>query len=162
MAGGTALSSLSPPIAFIFVFNLVVGVGGLALPLAFSKAGIVLSSAALLVLGFLAYVTLTWIVECMSIANFLLRWRVNALVRRPQLGEIAASSAPYSDYSMADKADADAEANAADAAPSVFDITERVELGEMASMFTGVTGTNVFYALLCIYLIGDLVIYAGA
>ena len=46
MAGGTALSALSPPIAFIFVFNLVVGVGGLALPLAFSKAGIVLSSAA--------------------------------------------------------------------------------------------------------------------
>ena len=76
MAGGSApTGAISAPIAFIFVYNLVIGVGGLALPLAFSKAGIVLSSIFLLFLGILAFVTLTFVIEALSIANFVVKWR---------------------------------------------------------------------------------------
>lgn len=37
--GGDVGSSYSPPVAFIFVFNLIVGVGALALPYGFLAAG---------------------------------------------------------------------------------------------------------------------------
>lgn len=40
MAGGAAVgASYSKKIAFVYIFNLIVGVGALALPMAFHSAG---------------------------------------------------------------------------------------------------------------------------
>lgn len=144
----------------------------LSLPLAFSRAGLVLSSLIMVLLAFLAYVTLTWVIESMSLANFCLRWRANAVLgatsstgteRGVATHSRSTSESPSQrlllqveggDAAAATNADADHEV------ASVFDISEKCELGEMAQMFMGARGTLVFYALLCIYLFGDLLIYA--
>ncbi|XP_074745771.1 transmembrane protein 104 isoform X1 [Strix uralensis] len=46
--------------------------------------------------------------------------------------------------------------------PNIFEITERVEMGQMASMFFNKVGVNLFYFCIIIYLYGDLAIYAAA
>jgi amino acid permease len=122
-----------------------VGVGSLSLPLAFSQAGLFLSSGIIILLAFMAYITLSWVIECLSLANFVLRWRNNDL------------STPMREH--ATPLLLQVEANA-DEQKSMFDITQKVELGEMAHMFMSLRGTSIFYALLCIYLFGDLLIYA--
>nr|XP_006814738.1 PREDICTED: transmembrane protein 104-like [Saccoglossus kowalevskii] len=43
-----------------------------------------------------------------------------------------------------------------------FDITQRIEMGQMASMFFSRAGVHLFYACIVIYLYGDLAIYAAA
>jgi hypothetical protein len=140
MAGGSVVGEISPSIAFIFVYNLVIGVGGLALPLAFSKSGIVLSSIFLCFLGLLAYVTLTFVIEALAAANF---------IRRRTGSESATSRLLTAELE---------ENNDAHLSASAFEIRERVEMGELATLFLGPRGTAVFYFLLCIYLIGDLLI----
>jgi len=41
MAGGGPGGEMSPKVAFVFVFNLIIGLGALNLPNGFSEAGIV-------------------------------------------------------------------------------------------------------------------------
>lgn len=43
-----------------------------------------------------------------------------------------------------------------------YSLDRRVELGEMANMFLSSTGRTMFYCILCVYLYGDLSIYAAA
>ncbi|XP_035303076.1 transmembrane protein 104 isoform X3 [Cricetulus griseus] len=45
---------------------------------------------------------------------------------------------------------------------NLFEITDRVEMGQMASMFFNKVGVNLFYFCIIIYLYGDLAIYAAA
>ncbi len=45
---------------------------------------------------------------------------------------------------------------------NLFNITERVELGSMASMFFNKIGLKLFYFCIAIYLYGDLAIYSAA
>ena len=59
--------------AFIYIFNLVIGVGALALPKAFSDAGIILGTVLLIVLAFISYMTATFMVEAMAAANAYVR-----------------------------------------------------------------------------------------
>jgi len=69
-AGVTAVGdSYSAAIGFIFVFNLVVGVGVLSLPKAFHEAGWVLSTFFLSFICVLSYVCATWVVEAQASAN---------------------------------------------------------------------------------------------
>ncbi|KAK2714441.1 hypothetical protein QYM36_008858, partial [Artemia franciscana] len=60
---------------FIFVFNLIVGTGALTLPAVFQRAGWILSVLAILALAFMSYVTLTFVIESMAVANAVLRKR---------------------------------------------------------------------------------------
>ena len=55
--------------AFFYIFNLIVGVGALALPKAFSEAGLVLGALLLVVLAFVSYMTTTYMTEAMAAAN---------------------------------------------------------------------------------------------
>ena len=55
--------------AFFYIFNLIVGVGVLALPKAFSEAGLVLGAVLLVVLAFVSYMTSTYMTEAMAAAN---------------------------------------------------------------------------------------------
>jgi hypothetical protein len=80
--------------AFVFVFNLVVGVGrlqkhcllsfnrlitrfvhcagGLTMPVNFQKVGYILGPMFVLFLGFLSYMTVTFVIEAMAAANAML------------------------------------------------------------------------------------------
>lgn len=55
--------------AFAYIFNLVIGVGALALPLAFSQAGLVLGTLLLITLAFMSFITSSYIIEAMAAAN---------------------------------------------------------------------------------------------
>ena len=70
-----ALSSVLPQFAFIYIFNLIVGIGALTLPIAFSQAGLIIGTILMVVLCALAYVTATYVIEAMSVANALQRHR---------------------------------------------------------------------------------------
>ena len=53
----------------IYLFNLHIGIGLLALPKAFSEAGMVLGSILLIILAFVGYMTATYMIEAMAAAN---------------------------------------------------------------------------------------------
>jgi hypothetical protein len=53
----------------------VIGVGALSLPKAFSQAGLVLGALLLFILAFVSYVTATYMVEAMAIANAYMKYK---------------------------------------------------------------------------------------
>ena len=55
--------------AFIYIFNLIIGVGALSLPRAFSEAGLVLGTILIIVLCGMSLMTATYMVEAMAAAN---------------------------------------------------------------------------------------------
>ena len=61
--------TMSPVTAGVFIFNLIVGTGALALPSAFQAAGWLLGVLLLLFLALTSYVTATWIIETMAACN---------------------------------------------------------------------------------------------
>lgn len=66
--------SLSPlQFAFVYIFNLIIGVGALSLPQSFSDAGIALGTILLIVLACMSYMTATFMVEAMAAANAYVR-----------------------------------------------------------------------------------------
>ena len=58
-----------PQFAFIYVFNLIIGVGALSLPKAFSEAGLILGTLILFILAFMSFMTATFMIEAMAAAN---------------------------------------------------------------------------------------------
>jgi len=65
----------SPAAGIVYVFNLIVGTGALALPNAIGHAGWLVSLILLFLLGFLSYVTTTFVIESLSIANACYHYR---------------------------------------------------------------------------------------
>ena len=55
--------------AFIYLFNIIIGIGPFFLPKAFSQAGLLLGTLLLIILAVMNYVTATFVVEAMAIAN---------------------------------------------------------------------------------------------
>jgi hypothetical protein len=177
MAGDTAVgASYSTPVAAIFIYNLIVGVGCLTLPHAFQAAGIVLSAVFLLFMAFLSFMTATWVVETMAAAN--------ALLEKDRLDDekagllddgdsfrvqdsdtditIAGSVNQYklsSEYSFSTNALQHDQIRVRDV-HDFFHLDQRVEVGMMADIFLGWIGQKLFYVILCVYLFGDLAIYA--
>lgn len=49
-----------------------------------------------------------------------------------------------------------------DARASLFEITRRTEVGAMSALFLGRRGANFFYAVMAVYLYGDLAIYGAS
>jgi amino acid permease len=138
MAGGSLPDKYTSPIAFIFIFNLIVGTGVLTLPYGFNEAGIGYGLIILFVCGFLGYVTATFLIEGMSIANAAI------MVQRTEEKLISGIDGRSGDM------------------PMNFLIEEKVEYGMMASFFLGKAGHRAFAVILIIYLFGDLAIYGVA
>ncbi|ELR19349.1 uncharacterized protein ACA1_265540 [Acanthamoeba castellanii str. Neff] len=191
MAGDTAVgASYSTPVAAIFIYNLIVGVGCLTLPHAFQAAGIVLSAVFLLFMAFLSFMTATWVVETMAAANALLEKDrlVTSTDREKQSlvdkddekagllddGDsfrvqdsdtditITGSVNQYklsSEYSFSTNALQHDQIRVRDV-HDFFHLDQRVEVGMMADIFLGWIGQKLFYVILCVYLFGDLAIYA--
>ena len=68
-------SSSSRQRGLVQLFNLIVGTGALALPAAFRQTGWLLSTVTLFCMGFISYITYTFMFEVMAAANALLRHR---------------------------------------------------------------------------------------
>ncbi|KAJ8345519.1 hypothetical protein SKAU_G00297120 [Synaphobranchus kaupii] len=155
----------SPFVGLVYMFNLIVGTGALTMPRAFATAGWGVSLALICILAFMSYMTTTFVIEAMAAANAQLRWK-----RREQ--EQVKDSDSSSDYSD-DEVITRGRSEPLEARPILsiqrggssvdqFDIVERVEMGQMASMFFNKVGVNMFYICIIVYLYGDLAIYAAA
>ncbi|XP_043941096.1 transmembrane protein 104 [Protopterus annectens] len=167
MAGGiTETGELySPYVGMVYMFNLIVGTGALTMPKAFATAGWVVSLALIIFLGFMSYMTTTFVIESMAAANAHLRWKR----REKKKADDDADSSP----GVSDVEDDDVVIRGASETRPIlsvqrsgscdsFNIEERVEMGQMASMFFNKVGVNMFYICIIVYLYGDLAIYAAA
>ncbi|KAI1232386.1 hypothetical protein IHE44_0006846 [Lamprotornis superbus] len=153
-------------VGLVYMFNLIVGTGALTMPKAFATAGWLVSLILLMFLGFMSYMTTTFVVEAMAAANAQLRWKRMEKRKEDDEDEDSSSGVSDSDVLLQDGYER------AETRPilsvqrrgsaNIFEITERVEMGQMASMFFNKVGVNLFYFCIIIYLYGDLAIYAAA
>ncbi|XP_074647838.1 transmembrane protein 104-like isoform X2 [Tubulanus polymorphus] len=155
-------ASYSSSVGLVFIFNLIVGTGALTMPSAFHNAGWLLSLILVLVLGFTSFLTVTFVIESMAAANAILK------ARRIQRRTSDDSSEEDNDerpllygsvqYTRSYHGNHSTDIHKMD----LFDISERVEMGQMAALFFNKIGLNLFYLCIIIYLYGDLAIYAAA
>ncbi|KAF6299954.1 transmembrane protein 104 [Rhinolophus ferrumequinum] len=154
----------SPYVGLVYMFNLIVGTGALTMPKAFATAGWLVSLIMLLFLGFMSFVTTTFVMEAMAAANAQLHWK--RMENHQEEEDEDSSTASDSDsliqdnYERAEKRPILSVQRRG--SPNLFEITDRVEMGQMASMFFNKVGVNLFYFCIIIYLYGDLAIYAAA
>nr|XP_005332585.1 transmembrane protein 104 isoform X1 [Ictidomys tridecemlineatus]XP_021586878.1 transmembrane protein 104 isoform X1 [Ictidomys tridecemlineatus] len=155
----------SPYVGLVYMFNLIVGTGALTMPKAFATAGWLVSLVLLVFLGFMSFVTTTFVMEAMAAANAQLRWK-RMETHKEEDDDDSSSTASDSDiltpdsYERAEKQPILSVQRRT--SPNLFEITDRVEMGQMASMFFNKVGVNLFYFCIIIYLYGDLAIYASA
>ncbi|KAK5884462.1 hypothetical protein CesoFtcFv8_018281 [Champsocephalus esox] len=114
----------------------------------------------------MSYMTTTFVIEAMASTNAQLRWK-----RREQQQEEVHDSDSTSEYSDDDVVVRGRSELETKPILSVqrsgghvdhFDLVERVEMGQMASMFFNKVGVNMFYICIIVYLYGDMAIYAAA
>ena len=166
-----------PFCSLLFVFNLIVGFGALSLPRVFLDAGIVLSSVLLFVLAALSFVTASFVIESMAVANAVVTLQGGGTQYAPCAKDDDAESTVWdsSDPTEFTESDcdtlpmADAEAGeSGDLAESdgdpvqfaaLFSIRTKTELTQMVRIFQPRLSTP-FFGILLAYLIGDLAIYA--
>eukprot|EP01104_Vermistella_antarctica_P013986 TRINITY_DN432_c0_g1_i3.p1 TRINITY_DN432_c0_g1~~TRINITY_DN432_c0_g1_i3.p1 ORF type:complete len:481 (+),score=73.03 TRINITY_DN432_c0_g1_i3:143-1585(+) len=166
MAGGGLPDTYSWWTAFIYIYNLIVGVGVLTLPHAFQQAGLVLSTAFLAFIASLGFITATWVVEAQALANYLL-----PEIENDRLSPGDSSVNPAGDIHTHGDAyrilkedgrgvvDLPAEEYQNDT-KARFHLDTRLELGHMAEILLGYWGEKLFYLILVMYLYGDLAVYA--
>lgn len=183
-------SSTYPPwVAFIYLFNLIVGTGALAMPKAFSHAGWLVSLIIVVALAVMSFITVTFVIETMSIANFI--EKRNRIHRRPAVavnnsmhmnGGSEVPPAPSDENGIQttmvtttpsgqDQDDADDEEDASETNPllddtndpssKLYDITIQKQLVEMGKLFLPRYWLQFTSISLSIYLYGDLVIYTA-
>ncbi|CAI4225700.1 unnamed protein product [Auanema sp. JU1783] len=126
-----------PSVGLLYIFNLIVGTGALALPKAFQTAGWGLSIVVLAVSALISYVAATFVIEALSVAN-----AVHAKTTR------RSSTTDYDDVSVSE------------GGPSSFEIVQRFEVSQMASMFLGPKAVFFSHLFMNVYLFGDLAIYS--
>ena len=132
-------------VAAIFLFNLLVGVGVLALPAAIAKAGIIAGILCLTTVSFMAFISITFMIEVLATAN---AWRgTKPVTRKGQMKGCDTEIVALGETSQI-KVKTDV------LSPPLFDIEEKFEMGYMSEMFLGAAGSTFFYAVLCLYLYG--------
>eukprot|EP00063_Salmo_salar_P074297 XP_014049132.1 PREDICTED: transmembrane protein 104-like [Salmo salar] len=138
MAGGiTETGELySPYVGLVYMFNLIVGTGALTMPKAFAQAGWAVSLALISFLAFMSYMTTTFVIEAMAAANAQLRWKR----REQEEVQDSDSTSDYSDDDVQGRSEPEMKPilsvqRTGGGHVDHFDIVERVEMGQMASMF---------------------------
>ncbi|CRL05666.1 CLUMA_CG018699, isoform A [Clunio marinus] len=163
-------------VGFIFVFNLIVGTGSLLLPSAFAKTGWLLSTGLIIFLAFSSYLTVTFVIEALSCSNAILKWRRLQFLKREkpvQRTRVEEAFEESSDESSDDErntliAQIDPHNSAIENTPltiqnnDFYTLDEKVELGEMSTIFFPSVGSLLFYVCIAVYLYGDLSIYSAA
>ena len=123
------------------------------MPKAFASAGWLLSLVVVVLLAFMSFVTVTFVIESMSIANY--------YVKRENRSD-ASSCQSASDGDDEADANSSSETSRLLHQQQLYDITHRVELGTMARAFLPKLAVRFFYTAIAVYLYGDLVIYSAA
>jgi len=171
MAPGTRLNEVGEEypmgVALVYVFNLIVGTGALTMPKAIAGAGSIVGIAMLVFIAFMSFVTATFTIESMACANALSKWTLRQKLTKKQDKMVADSDL--------DEPPAAINEGAGEENPLLVDrspekqsesdfyvISQRVEMGEMASMFFRKIGVVSFYLVIIVYLYGDLAIYGAA
>jgi len=133
----------------IFLFNLLVGVGILALPSAIAKAGVIAGVLCLITVSFMAFMSATFMIEVLATSN---AWRrTKSVTRRGSLKEFPTQNEPVRETNNI-KVKTDV------LSPPLFEIEEKFEMGCMSELFLGSAGSTFFYAVLCLYLYGVSII----
>ena len=141
--------SFSAGTAAVYIFNLIVGTGALALPAAFAMAGWASATVLLLVLALLSYITASWVVETMAACNAILNIQTRLdsqqisqqisqdeingdSQQQPVRNDMASqvSLASYS-YGSVDSRDMD-----------LFDLKKKIELAEMSNILYNKVGRS--------------------
>ncbi|OWA51716.1 Transmembrane protein 104 [Hypsibius exemplaris] len=150
-------ASYSSTVGFLFIFNLIVGTGALTLPKAFSEAGYVLGTIVITLIGFMSYVSATFVLEAMSNANAVLKVKKFDEEHEEEDDRIAGQRQEIVEHSpLINEREPIGETD------SLFQIKRRIELGQMAGMFFTKVGAYLFYLAMVVYLYGDLSIYSTA
>lgn len=174
----SSASKYSIVVGAIYIFNLIVGTGALAIPAAFGNAGWLTGTVVMVMLAFMSYVTATFTIEAMAAANAILQWQ------KLQRSILTVDQNIIDDKGIrSDEDDAtvggdlwrkneetthlldscDVNGGMTAATPTEFyDIQQKVEMGQMATMYFNKLGLILFYVIICIYLYGDLAIYGAA
>ncbi|XP_054172544.1 transmembrane protein 104 isoform X3 [Homo sapiens] len=151
-------------VGLVYMFNLIVGTGALTMPKAFATAGWLVSLVLLVFLGFMSFMTTTFVIEAMAAANAQLHWKRMENLKEEEDDD--SSTASDSDVLIRDNYERAEKRPILSVqrrgSPNPFEITDRVEMGQMASMFFNKVGVNLFYFCIIVYLYGDLAIYAAA
>lgn len=142
------------------------------MPKAFGTAGWLLSLIIVITLCFMSFVTVTFVIECMSLANKVVKTRkLSAISHAKEVEDdrdTVSESSRLLDINSDDPPVDDNVSRASSSSRSSrsrklqFDITHRVELGTMARHFLPSLAVKFFYTAIAVYLYGDLVIYAAA
>jgi hypothetical protein len=156
-------SSYGNVAGFIFVFNLVVGTGALALPKAMVDAGWILSLVFLGVVGLMAFVSATFVIEAQAASNAKLRHAESSAGRAP-FGSVQSIEAPLLPTGVG-----------SGGKHSPYTISSRVEMTYMGELLGSTLGDtpergalmggrvrNFISIAIVIYLYGDLAVYAVA
>ncbi|XP_022912520.1 transmembrane protein 104 homolog [Onthophagus taurus] len=145
-------------VGLVYVFNLIVGTGALTLPASFSKAGWLLSVILLIILALVSFVTVTFIIESIACANATIQWRKIQHHKIDGESEAIVDSGSESE----DTNEQTAIVQTSRLRSRYYSLNEKVELGEIAALYFNKWGRISFYLSLCVYLYGDLAIYAAA
>jgi len=134
----------------IFLFNLLVGVGILALPSAIAKAGVIAGVLCLVTVSFMAFMSATFMIEVLATAN---AWRrTKSITRRGSV-----KGCPTQNELMGETNSIKVKTDVL--SPPLFEIEQKFEMGYMSELFLGSAGSTFFYAVLCLYLYGVSIIY---
>lgn len=166
----------------IYLFNLIVGTGALTLPSAFADCGWLVSTIVITLICFTSYMTATFIIECMSIANALTKVSKRRLVKTDFMADIDVDDGsrqmvtgflnendPLLEEDAAQRlqesqtiAPRNSSQQTEDERRDLFELTQVIECGRLAKLFFNRKGATFFYVCLCIYLYGDITIYSVA
>ena len=119
--------------------------GILALPSAIAKAGIFAGVLCLITVSFMAFISVTFMIEVLATAN---AWRRTKSVCRK--GSVKGGL--LQNNSMEEKSQIKVKTDVI--SPPLFEIEEKFEMGYLSEIFLGSVGSTFFYAVLCLYLYG--------
>ncbi|XP_031771883.1 transmembrane protein 104 homolog isoform X2 [Apis florea] len=151
--------------------------GALTLPAVFSRAGWALGLSVILILAFISFITVTFVIEVMASANAILAWRHIQHRKRvcfsqdssfnesesevlQTLGESGPSNSDSEDTPLVTPFSTSPDRT--DMTYRYYVIRDKIEMGQMASIFFNKFGITLFYLCFAIYLYGDLSIYGAA
>ena len=151
--------SFSAGTAAVYIFNLIVGTGALALPAAFAMAGWASATVLLLVLALLSYITASWVVETMAACNAILNIQTRLDSQQISQDEIDGDSQQQPEPNYFEEPDSDDGAylvrndmvgqvslasysygaiNSRDT--ELFDLKKKIELAEMSNILFNKVG----------------------
>ncbi|XP_054164574.1 transmembrane protein 104-like isoform X2 [Oppia nitens] len=170
----------SPLTCLVYLFNLIVGTGALTMPAAFGHAGWLASTVIVVLLCIVSYITTTFVIESMSLANALIKYNKQKDYKTTDdddddgEGDTQSASSDdntsggdrkgskYQEKPSTSAAAMEESSSSSTGQSNLFDITEKVELGAMADLFFNSWGVQLFYITIVVYLLGDLAIYGAA